>query len=128
MAPELKWAEKVEIFAEVLRTYRRHTHPGRTVALELWRLRKNVEQMPRCAMCGEPGLCTGEWDAMGEEFSQWECPACGSSWTIREDDPYDGFCGECGQRLPLKDADYTGPVYGRCRNQMQHALDAEARC
>ena len=114
MVESLSWQEKLTIFGEVLLTYRRLTRPGRKGALELWRLRKNIEQMQRCPECGEPAQCTGEWSGLGECFANWECTHCSKEW-IENLSEHDGECPACGQRLPVVDADESGPSYGRCR-------------
>lgn len=117
MKTKLTWKEKVEVVDEMLKEYRRLNQGlSKERCLALYYTRKELKEMPLCPDCNEPGRYEGETHAMGAHFESYRCVKCNQQFINDISDPMEGICTNCGNKKPIVDADYNGPVYGQCRN------------
>jgi hypothetical protein len=77
-----------------------------------------------CPKCGQEMKWTEGAGYPGEYFVQIECPTCGY-WETENTQENEGLCPVCGQSLPVRDADYSGVSYGKCRNCCEVWWDKE---
>ena len=115
---KLEVLSTTETLKKVYRDKQYRERLDRKSSIALWRVIKEFENLNPCQAEGCNGFMfyIGDQSAMGNDFEIHECTVCKQRDVI-DITPPPPTCGNCGEVLPVVDADYNGLSYGQCRGK-----------